>query len=161
MKKSLLLVAPLVFLLGGPHPSDAHGRQCRTISTRASFQILPPEVCTESPVALCAEATIHGSILRGSYSYSVDELALGGGLTSLPPSTLAVTGEFVWQTKAGTLIGIKTAMFDVVAGEQITVYNLRSGPYTGTLFASGFFDPETSFGNKRQNRLWGRVCRAE
>jgi len=162
MKHSLFVAISLAMLLGAPlSRADANDARCRRVFTKGSFQILPPEACTASPFGLCSEATLYSSPLRGTYSYSVDEMSVGAGLTSLPASTLAVTGEFVLETRAGTVIGTKTAMFDLAAGEQITLYNLRSGPYTGTLFASGFFDPATAFGSRRQNIMWGNICRAE
>ncbi len=159
MKKSMLALTSLAMLLA-ISTADAADK-CRRFSTKASFQIFPPEQCTESPFLLCSEATLHSGPLRGTYTYSVDDLSVGAGLTSLPESSLAVSGEFVLETHKGTVIGIKTAIFDVVSGQQITLYNLTSGPWTGTMFASGFFDPATSAGSRRDNLIWGEICRAD
>ena len=162
MRNSMFCVICLAALLVDPvRHAGASDPRCQRVSTQASFQILPPEACTASPFGLCSEATLYGSPLRGTYTYSVDDLSVGAGLTSLPASTLAVSGEFVLETRAGTVIGTKTAMFDLASGEQITLYNLHSGPYTGTLFASGLFDPATGFGTRRDNTIWGKVCRAD
>jgi hypothetical protein len=162
VQKSLLPVMLLAVLLAAPSiQAKPHGERCQTVRTQASFQIFPPEACTESPFGLCSEATLYSSPLRGTYQYSVDDLSVGAGLTSLPPSSLAISGEFVLETRAGTVIGTKTAIFDLVSGEQITLYNLLSGPYTGTLFASGFFDPGTLSGSRHRNLIWGEVCRVD
>ena len=159
MKKSMFALLSLAALFAIPTADAAD--ECRRFTTTASYQIFPPDQCPESPFGLCSEATLHSGPLRGTYTYGVDDLSVGAGLTSLPPSSLAVSGEFVLETRKGTATGIKTAIFDVVSGQQITLYKLTSGPWTGTFFASGFFDPATQAGSRRDNLIWGVVCRAD
>lgn len=80
-------------------------------------------------------------------------------MQAAPPSSLGVVGEFVLTTKQGDLIGQKIGVFDIVTGEVIAFYTIQSGAWVGTLFATGFVDPATGFGD--DVRMWGRVCRAE